>query len=94
MAGESGGMGAALKTLRLILAVCFIVLCAQVYLNEPEDRSVVACWPIYRGYQAVLVGGARIFLPKEQAFHLTLIRHAERMHNGCLRWAGHIPGFK
>ncbi|MEQ9223812.1 MAG: hypothetical protein RJQ08_11605 [Salinisphaeraceae bacterium] len=94
MASDSTGVGPVLRTFRLALILAVIVLGAQLYLNKPEDRSIVACWPLYLGYKAIVVDVWQLILPKEHRFHLKGIAHTSWMHDQCLLYTGYLPGFE
>lgn len=87
--------GPVIRTIKFIGFVSIILLALQVYLNPPEKRGSVLCWPPYKVSNLVGVDAFKIIAPREHTAHLKVITFNERAYyacaNGAAKW---LPGFE
>lgn len=87
--------GPVIRTIKLFLVTCTILLVIQIWLNPPERRGKVACWPAYKLSRWVVVDGLRTFAPKEHAAQLKTAIFMEKAFHGCIGiMEEYGPGFK
>jgi len=83
-----------IRTLKTVLLLAFLFLCYQVYLNPPEERSRVACWPAYKIHRFFTVRAAQNLRVNDFELQLKAIQANEQFYYECTRLLGKLPGFK
>jgi hypothetical protein len=87
--------GPVVRTFKLFMIICMATLALQVWVNPPERRGKVACWPPYKFTRWVAVDGLRTFVPKEHALHLKTAMFMEKAFHTCIgAMEGYAPGFQ
>lgn len=85
MADESRGRGrAGLGIFGAILLVVLVILGAQLYLNPPHARSVVACWAPHQVSWLALVELPKILRPRDADIPLENAARVSRWNRQCV----------
>lgn len=83
-----------LKTIQLFFFVSFFLIGLQLWLNPPEKRPEVVCWPTYKLFLIVSVDIPSIITPSDSITPLRNSLKAEKFFSGCRNKAKKLPGFR
>lgn len=82
--GSKGPSNPFVKAVRTMLLLMLVLYIAQIILNPPERRPVVACTPLYQFGHFVWLGAYRILAPTDLDTHLRISSNLLEFQKSCV----------